>query len=57
MDDDKVTYPAKNDDAFITLGEAASKASKARGKSGNCDGKTSAPSSKLIRGGLNGEGI
>lgn len=54
-ENDKVTYPAKNDYAFITLGQAAQAASEARGKSGNCDGKTTAPKSSLILGGINGE--
>lgn len=53
--DDQVTYPAKNDLAFITLAEAAESARSAKSKSGNCDGKTTAPKSKAIFGGQNGE--
>lgn len=53
-DDDRVTYPAKNDYAFIELAEAARAAREARAKSGDYTGKTSAPKSKTIYGGQNG---
>lgn len=50
-DDDQVTYPAKNDNAFITLGEAAESARKAF----NMSLHRKVPPSKTIYGGQSGE--